>query len=37
VIIDVNSAAIEVCRQKEGAVEQGETFVNRAARGVIEG
>ena len=36
-IEDVDFAAIEVRRQKEGAVEQGETFVNRAAGGVIEG
>jgi hypothetical protein len=36
-IVDVDFAAIEVRRQKGGAVEQSETFVNRAAGGVIEG
>jgi hypothetical protein len=36
-IKDVDFPVIEVCRQKEGTVEQGETFVNRAAGRVIEG
>ena len=34
---NVDFAAVEIRRQKEGAVEQRETFVNRAAGGVIEG
>src|SRR6266478_2706938 len=36
-IVNVDLAAIEVRRQKEGAVQQGEALVNRAAGGVIEG
>ena len=36
-IEDIDFAAVEVRCQKAGAVEQGETFVNRATGGVIEG